>query len=75
MLLRDIKLACGINCDFDKFVGNLETLIAGFSKLSAEDGQRSARVLADHLALAMQGSIMIRYTDSRVSDHIEPIAI
>lgn len=65
-LLKDIKLARGCNRQFDSFVANLEEKIGGMARQGAQEAQRSARFLADHLALAMQGSIMIRYADPRV---------
>lgn len=67
ILLHDIKLACGVNSEFDSFVTNLERSVLTFECLSPADAQRSARFLADHMALALQGSIMLRYTDARVA--------
>ena len=64
-MLQDIKLACGCNQEFDRYVTNLEEKIE--EAVNSQDTQRSARFLADILALAMQGSIMIRYGDSKVS--------
>ena len=67
VLFRDIKLACGYNEVFDSFVANVESKIRGNIAVTGPEAQRSARFLADHLALALQGSIMIRYGDARVS--------
>lgn len=68
ILLNDIKLACGVNKVFDSFVANLESKVERAANMSGTDAQRSARFLADHLALALQGSIMIRYGDAKVSE-------
>lgn len=67
-LMMDIKLACGVNKDFDSFVTNLESNIGSATGNSGTEAQRSARFLADHMALALQGSIMIRYGDSKVCE-------
>ena len=70
VLLKDIKLACGFSKEFDDFVANLESKVGAAAAESGAEAQRSARFLADHLALAVQGSIMIRYGDARVSNDL-----
>lgn len=67
-LLRDIKLASGFNVEFDSFVKNLEQKIKSLEGTDMNEVQMSARFLADHLALAIQGSIMIRYADAKLAN-------
>ena len=61
-LLGDIKKACGCSDIFDGFVSGLEKYI----EVSDMNEERHARLLADQLALAVQGSILLRYGDPKV---------
>lgn len=66
-LFKDIKSVQGQDSALDLYVANLEQALAVFAKDPASaHSQRSARNLVDRLALAMQGSILIRNGDPKV---------
>jgi putative acyl-CoA dehydrogenase len=61
-VVKEIAQARGADRRFDAFLGRLDSELAG----SREEG--GARRLAEHLALALQASLLIRNSDSEVSD-------
>jgi putative acyl-CoA dehydrogenase len=68
-LFRDIKSVAGSDQALDRYISNLERSIAAFARdPSSSLSQKGARNLVDRLAVAMQGSIMIRFGDPKVSE-------
>lgn len=67
-LFADINSSRGADSSLDQYVASLEKSIAAFAKdPSSAHSQRSARNLVDRLATALQGSVMVRYGDAKVS--------
>eukprot|EP01038_Epipyxis_sp_PR26KG_P010382 gene10382-13946_t len=72
VLMDDIKQCHGKDSKFDKYIATLESYLHSFKNdnnnyLSFEN-QKRARHLTDMLALAMQGSCMLRYGDPIVAE-------
>lgn len=66
LLLTDIKQAYGQDSVFDGYVDNLERMLKSVcSDPLSVNSQKSGRLLADQLATAMQGSILIRFGDNK----------
>ena len=63
MTLQEIRAAQGGNKQFDNFVSRLERELTNSNQLEA-----SARRLAELLALALQGSLLVRHAPSEVAD-------
>ncbi|HEX8494952.1 MAG TPA: isovaleryl-CoA dehydrogenase [Pyrinomonadaceae bacterium] len=63
MILLEIRAAHGGNRHFDSFTDRLERELADSSQLEAR-----ARRLAELLALALQGSLLVRHAPPEVSD-------
>ena len=61
-VLAEIRQARGSDRRFDAFVGALETELAG------SRDEVHGRRLAEHLALALQASLLIRNSDSQIAD-------
>jgi len=70
VLLRDIKLACGMDPSLDEFISDIEKRVsrAASENIMSPMIQREARRLVDMLALAMQASVMARYGDPTVAE-------
>lgn len=65
--MKEVLSASGTNPAFDNFTRGLIKLIREVQQ-SPSDHQRSARRLTEQLALALQGSLLIRYSPAAVSD-------
>jgi putative acyl-CoA dehydrogenase len=63
MTLQEIRAAQGGNKQFDNFVSSLERELTNSNQLEAH-----ARRLAELLALALQGSLLVRHSPSEVAD-------
>jgi putative acyl-CoA dehydrogenase len=63
MTLQEIRAAQGGNKQFDNFVSRLERELTDSHQLEAH-----ARLLAELLALALQGSLLVRHAPSAVAD-------
>ena len=63
MTLQEIRAAQGGNTQFDNFVSRLERELTGSNQLEA-----NARHIAELLALALQGSLLVRHAPSEVAD-------
>ncbi len=63
MTLQEIRAAQGGNKQFDNFVSGLECELKGSNQLEVH-----ARRLAELLALALQGSLLVRHAPSEVAD-------
>ena len=63
MTLQEIRAAQGGNKQLDNFVSRLERELTNSNQLEA-----SARRLAELLALALQGSLLVRHAPSEVAD-------
>ena len=64
-LLAEIEAAAGADARFDRFVADLHAELAG---LADGDPQAKARRLTERLALALQGSLLLRYSVASVAD-------
>ncbi|CAE7643862.1 aidB, partial [Symbiodinium microadriaticum] len=62
VLIRDIKLAGGVDDDLDTYISAIERDVLATNPAS-DEAQRKARNLVDRLAVAMQASILVRYGD------------
>lgn len=58
--LAEVSRAKGQDAAFDRFVVDLVKAVKGVPALSPADQQRAARNLCDRLAIALQGSLMLR---------------
>lgn len=70
LLLREIKLAQGMDATLDGFVGSLEKTVLQIAKsenVLSDANQRQARNLIDRLAMALQASALLRIGDPTVS--------
>jgi putative acyl-CoA dehydrogenase len=70
VLLREIKAAQKLDPAFDSYIGRLEKNLYQLSKDLKENNsnyQRSARLIADNLAIALQGATLLRFGDSEVA--------
>src|SRR6266850_538929 len=63
MVLQEIRTACGGNKYFDRFADRLERELADSTQLETR-----ARRLAELLALALQGSLLVRHAPAEVAD-------
>ena len=63
MTLQEIRAANGTNKHFDSFAGRLERELSDSTQLETR-----ARRLSELLALALQGSLLVRYAPSEVAD-------
>ena len=63
MTLQEIRAARGGNRHFDHFIERLEREMA-----NAEQREERARRLAELLALALQGSLMVRHAPTEISE-------
>jgi putative acyl-CoA dehydrogenase len=63
MVLREIRASLGGNKRFDTFATKLESEVTDSTQLETR-----ARRLAEHLALALQGSLLVRYSPHQVAD-------
>jgi putative acyl-CoA dehydrogenase len=63
MTLQEIRAAQGGNTQFDDFVSRLERELTDSNQLEA-----NARHIAELLALALQGSLLVRHAPSEVAD-------
>ena len=63
MTLQEIRAAQGGNKQFDNFVSKLERELTSSNQLEA-----NARRLAELLALALQGSLLVQHAPSEVAD-------
>ena len=64
-LLAEIETAAGADARFDRFVADLHAELA---QLGDGDPQAKARRLTERLALALQGSLLLRYSVAAVAD-------
>ena len=64
-MLAEIDAAAGADARFDRFVADLHAELAG---LADGDPQAKARRLTERLALALQGSLLLRYSAASVAD-------
>ena len=64
-LLAEIELASGADVRFDRFVADLHAELA---QLGTGEPQTKARRLTERLALALQGSLLLRYSVPAVAD-------
>ncbi|WP_117000550.1 acyl-CoA dehydrogenase family protein [Desertimonas flava] len=67
-VLAEIELAAGADTRFDRFVADLHAELAGLPALAGDEAQRGARRLAERLALALQGSLLLRHSTAEVAD-------
>jgi putative acyl-CoA dehydrogenase len=74
ILMKEISLAKNLSKEFDGYYSSLEKQLYSMSKDvqqnpgKLEEYQRSARHLADSLAIGMEASILLRYGDSKVAE-------
>ena len=64
----ELELAAGADARFDVHLAATRALAAELAGNDASSAQRVARRLVEHLALALQGSILLRYAPSPVAD-------
>ncbi len=64
-LLTEIESAAGADARFDRFVADLHAELA---QLGDGEPQAKARRLTERLALALQGSLLLRYSIAAVAD-------
>ena len=64
-LLAEIEAAAGADARFDRFVADLHAELA---ELGDGDPQAKARRLTERLALALQGSLLLRYSRAAVAE-------
>ena len=64
-LLAEIEAAAGADARFDRFVADLHAELAG---LADGDPQAKARRLTERLALALQSSLLLRYSVTSVAE-------
>ena len=64
----ELDSALGIDPRFDAAVKDLGLLLAEVAAASPPDAQGQARQVAGSLALALQGSLLLRYSPAEVSD-------
>jgi putative acyl-CoA dehydrogenase len=64
-LVAEIKTAAGADRRFDRFVADVHAELAG---LGGSDPQPKARRLTERLALALQASLLLRYSKPAVAD-------
>ena len=70
VFLREIKAAQKLDPAFDGYIERLEKNLYQLSKDLKENNsnyQRSARLIADNLAIALQGATLLRFGDSEVA--------
>jgi putative acyl-CoA dehydrogenase len=71
ILMKEIALGKGMSTEFDSFYSTLEKSLYSMGKdlqsnKNVDYHQRGARSLADSLAVAYQGSLLLRYGDEQV---------
>jgi putative acyl-CoA dehydrogenase len=64
-VLAEIETATGVDARFDRFVADLHAEVAG---LGDGDPQTKARRLTERMALALQGSLLVRHSVPAVAD-------
>lgn len=68
LLFQELSLASGLDSRYDAYIKHLQkditTLLTTSSQSDPTIAQKSARYIADHLALAFQASVMLRYGHS-----------
>ncbi|MGH9136069.1 MAG: acyl-CoA dehydrogenase family protein [Acidimicrobiales bacterium] len=67
-VLAEIALADGADTRFDRFSADLHAELASLAGIGAADQQRCARRLTERLALALQASLLLRYSTPAVAD-------
>jgi putative acyl-CoA dehydrogenase len=63
MILQEIRAACGVNHHLDSFASRLEDELTDTNQLEAR-----ARRLAELLALALQGALLVQHAPPEVAD-------
>ncbi len=68
-VVREIRLGVGGNRHLDDYISKMEAeALEQTTKKSAESAEREARRLAEKLALALQASLMVRFSSSAEAD-------
>jgi putative acyl-CoA dehydrogenase len=65
---EEIALAAGADARLDRAVTDLDTALVELAAATGPDAQRQARRLSERLALALQGSLLVRYSTPAVAD-------
>jgi putative acyl-CoA dehydrogenase len=64
----EIALAAGADARLDRAITDLDASLVELAAASGPDAQRRARSLTERLALALQGSLLVRHSDPAVAD-------
>ena len=68
ILLAELDLARGADHRLDAYVGRLRAELAGSAELDPAELETRARQLAERLALALQGALLVRHSHPSVAD-------
>ena len=64
----EIALAAGADARLDRAITDLDASLVELAAASGPDAQRQGRSLTERLALALQGSLLVRHSDPAVAD-------
>jgi putative acyl-CoA dehydrogenase len=64
----EIALAAGADARLDRAITDLDTALVELAAATGPDAQRQARRLTERLALALQGSLLVRHSTPAVAD-------